>query len=55
MSSQATASEDQSEVHTPSTIAPELPAFERELRRSKVLDAEAEEMAEQVPDMSAVH
>jgi hypothetical protein len=49
-SSQATDSEDQSEVHTPCTITPELPAFERELRRRKVLDAEAEEMAEQFPD-----
>jgi hypothetical protein len=50
LSSRATASEDQLEVHTPSTITPELPAFERELRRRKVLGGEAEEMAEQFPD-----
>ena len=49
MSSQATASEDQSEVHTPSTITSELPAFKREPRYRKVLGVEAEEMAEQFP------
>jgi hypothetical protein len=46
MSSQATASEDQSQVPTPSTITPDLPAFEHELRRCKVLDADAEEISE---------
>lgn len=44
MSSQATASEDQPQVPTPSTITPDLPAFEHELRRRKVLDADAEEI-----------
>jgi hypothetical protein len=50
MSSQATASEDQSQVPTPSTITPNLPAFEHELRRRKVLDADTEEISEQFPD-----
>jgi hypothetical protein len=50
MSSQATASEDQSQIPTPSTITPDLPAFEHELRRRKVLDADAEEISEQFPD-----
>jgi hypothetical protein len=50
MSSQATASEDQSQVPTPSTVTPDLPAFEHELRRRKVLDADAEEISEQFPD-----
>jgi len=44
MSSQATASEDQSQVSTPFTITADLPAFEHELRRRKVLDADAEEI-----------
>ena len=46
----ATASDDQSQVPTPSTITPDLPAFEHELRRRKVLDADAEEISEQFPD-----
>jgi len=50
MSSQATTSEDQSQVPTPSTITPDLPAFEHELRRRKVLDADAEEISEQFSD-----
>jgi hypothetical protein len=44
MSSQATASEDQSQVPTPSIITLDLPVFEHKLRRRKVLDADAEEI-----------
>lgn len=48
-SSHVSASEDQSQVSTPSTITPDLPAFEQELRRRKIFDADSEEMSDEYP------
>lgn len=49
MGSQASASEDQSQLSTPSTITPDFPAFEQELRRRKIFDADTEEMSDEYP------
>lgn len=41
------ASEDQSQVSTPSTITSDLSAFEQELRRRKIFDADSKEMSDE--------
>ncbi len=50
ISSQASTSEDQSQLSTPSTITPDFPAFEQELRRRKIFDADTEEMSDEYPN-----
>lgn len=46
-SSHVSASEDQSQVSTPSTITSDLSAFEQELRRRKIFDADSKEMSDE--------
>ncbi len=50
MSFRTAASDDQSQASTPSTVTPDLTAFEQELRRRKIFDADAEEMLDEYPD-----
>ena len=49
MGSQASASENQSQLSTPSTITPDFPSFEQELRRRKIFDADTEEISDEYP------
>ena len=50
MGSQASASEDQSQLSTPSIIIPDFPAFEQELYRRKIFDADIEEILNKYPN-----